>query len=250
MLKCGGEVRNGENMEFRKVTDIVRMFSEENVDPRALELAKLLGQEEKFRRLMAYYKCAIMEVETKFRVLNESLSIRHERNPIESIKTRLKDPKSIIDKLYRKGVEADFSAIERYLEDIAGLRVICAFKEDVYTISDYLLKQDDITLVEYTDYIRNPKPNGYRSLHVVVSIPIFLGEEKKMMKVEIQFRTMAMDFWASLEHKIRYKKDLEGCTKEIERELKECAEASDKLDDKMQEIKEKIDMQSKGINNG
>ena len=229
-------------MEINKLTDIVRIFSEENVDPRAVELAKLLGNEEKFRTLMAYYKCAIMEVETKFRVLNESLSIRYDRNPIESIKSRLKDPKSIIDKLYRKGVEPNFSAIEKHLEDIAGIRVICAFKEDVYLISEYLLKQDDITLVEYVDYIKNPKPNGYRSLHVIVNIPIFLGNEKRLMKVEIQFRTMAMDFWASLEHKIKYKKDLQlEYSEEIERELKECADVSDMLDEKMQLIKRQIE---------
>ena len=229
-------------MEINKLTDIVRIFSEENVDPRAVELAKLLGNEEKFRTLMAYYKCAIMEVETKFRVLNESLSIRYDRNPIESIKSRLKDPKSIIDKLYRKGVEPNFSAIEKHLEDIAGIRVICAFKEDVYLISEYLLKQDDITLVEYVDYIKNPKPNGYRSLHVIVNIPIFLGNEKRLMKVEIQFRTMAMDFWASLEHKIKYKKDLQlEYSEEIERELKECADVSDMLDEKMQLIKHQIE---------
>ena len=229
-------------MEINKLTDIVRIFSEENVDPRAVELAKLLGNEEKFRTLMAYYKCAIMEVETKFRVLNESLSIRYDRNPIESIKSRLKDPKSIIDKLYRKGVEPNFSAIEKHLEDIAGIRVICAFKEDVYLISEYLLKQDDITLVEYVDYIKNPKPNGYRSLHVIVNIPIFLGNEKRLMKVEIQFRTMAMDFWASLEHKIKYKKDLQlEYSEEIERELKECADVSDMLDEKMQFIKHQIE---------
>jgi len=233
---------NGEKMEINKVTDLVKMFSEENVDPKVKELAKLLGNEEKFRTLMAYYRCAIMEVETKFRVLNESLSLKYERNPIESIKSRLKDPKSIIDKLYRKGVEPNFSAIDKYLEDIAGLRVICAFKEDVYMISDYLLKQDDITLVEYIDYIKYPKPNGYRSLHVVVNIPIFLGSEKRVMKVEIQFRTMAMDFWASLEHKIRYKKELELIsTEEIEVELKACADASDMLDEKMQKIKHNID---------
>ena len=233
---------NGEKMEINRVTDLVKIFSEENVDPRARELAKLLGNEEQFKTLMAYYRCAIMEVETKFRVLNESMSIRHARNPIESIKSRLKDPKSIIDKLYRKGVEPTFDAIEQYLEDIAGLRVICAFKEDVYMISDYLLKQDDISLVEYIDYIKDPKPNGYRSLHVIVTIPIFLGNEKRLMKVEIQFRTMAMDFWASLEHKIRYKKELELCsTEEIEAELKKCADVSDMLDEKMQSIKNQID---------
>ena len=233
--------RNGDScMELKKVTDIVEMFTGENSKQKAKDFEILLKNGNKFQKLMAYYKCAIMEVETKFKVLNESLSLRYDHNPIETIKTRLKDPKSIIDKVIRKGMDCTWTTIEKEMNDIAGIRVVCTFIEDVYMVAEYLMKQDDITLVEYKDYIKSPKENGYRSLHVIVSIPIFLANEKRMMKVEVQFRTMAMDFWASLEHKLRYKKDLE-CTEEIEKELKECAETSAKLDEKMQYIKNKIE---------
>ena len=187
-------------MELKKVTDIVEIFTGEDSKEKARDFELLLENGNKFRTVMAYYKCAIMEVETKFRVLNESLSLRYARNPIESIKTRLKDPQSIIDKVLRKGIPCTWASIEKEIDDIAGIRVICAFVEDVYMVAEYLMKQDDITLVEYKDYIKSPKENGYRSLHIIVSIPIFLANEKRMMKVEIQFRTIAMDFWASLEH--------------------------------------------------
>ena len=227
-------------MELKKVTDIVEIFTGEDSKEKARDFELLLENGNKFRTVMAYYKCAIMEVETKFRVLNESLSLRYARNPIESIKTRLKDPQSIIDKVLRKGIPCTWPSIEKEIDDIAGIRVICAFVEDVYMVAEYLMKQDDITLVEYKDYIKSPKENGYRSLHLIVSIPIFLANEKRMMKVEIQFRTIAMDFWASLEHKLRYKKNLE-CTEEIEKELKECAETSASLDEKMQKIKNRIE---------
>lgn len=227
-------------MELKKVTDIVEIFTGEDSKEKARDFELLLENGNKFRTVMAYYKCAIMEVETKFRVLNESFSLRYARNPIESIKTRLKDPHSIIDKVLRKGIPCTWASIEKEIDDIAGIRVICAFVEDVYMVAEYLMKQDDITLVEYKDYIKSPKENGYRSLHIIVSIPIFLANEKRMMKVEIQFRTIAMDFWASLEHKLRYKKNLE-CTEEIEKELKECAETSASLDDKMQKIKNRIE---------
>ena len=136
-------------MELKKVTDMVEFFTGENNKERAKDFEILLENGNKFQTLMAYYKCAIMEVETKFRVLNESLSLRYDRNPIESIKTRLKDPKSIIDKVLRKGIPCTWTAIEKEMDDIAGIRVVCAFVEDVYMVADYLMKQDDITLVEY-----------------------------------------------------------------------------------------------------
>ena len=227
-------------MELKKVTDIVEIFTGEDSKEKARDFELLLENGNKFRTVMAYYKCAIMEVETKFRVLNESFSLRYARNPIESIKTRLKDPHSIIDKVLRKGIPCTWASIEKEIDDIAGIRVICAFVEDVYMVAENLMKQDYITLVEYKDYKKSPKEIGYRSLHIIVSIPIFLANEKRMMKVEIQFRTIALDFWASLEHKLRYKKNLE-CTEEIEKELKECAETSASLDDKMQKIKNRIE---------
>ena len=131
---------------------------------------------------MTYYRCAMYEVETKFKVLNEQLSLLHERNPIESIKTRLKSVNSIKEKLDRKNLPANISSVENNMYDVAGIRVICGFIDDIYMLADCLLKQDDITLIEKKDYIKNPKPNGYRSLHLIVEIPIFLCDDKKYVK--------------------------------------------------------------------
>ena len=198
-------------------------------------IERILDQGEAFRTLMAYYRCAIMEVETKFNVLNTEFSLKYDRNPIETIKSRLKSPESIIEKLQRKGLEFSAECIERELTDIAGVRVVCAFPEDIYQLSECLLKQDDITLIKKKDYIENPKENGYRSLHLIVETPIFLHDQKRLMCVEVQLRTIAMDFWASLEHRIYYKKGQDD--KELRRELKECAEISAALDLRMQEIR-------------
>lgn len=194
---------------------------------------------EEFSRLMTYYRCAMMEIETKFNVLNEEYSLAHDRNPISSIKTRLKSFPSISEKLARRGIDNSIEAIEENLNDIAGVRVICSFPEDVYDLVDALLKQDDIELIEKKDYIKNPKPNGYRSLHIIVGIPIFLAHEKRIMKVEIQLRTIAMDFWASLEHQLRYKKDT-TFTEKMASELLECAEISTRLDNKMDMLRKKV----------
>ncbi|MEE1046668.1 MAG: GTP pyrophosphokinase family protein [Clostridia bacterium] len=192
-----------------------------------------------YKELMAYYKCAMMEVETKFRVLSEELSLEYDRNPIETIKTRLKSVESIGDKMTSLGLPLTVESIEQNLHDIAGVRVICGFPNDIYTLADAFLNQDDITLIEKKDYIANPKPNGYRSLHLIVEIPIFLHDEKKMMKVEVQFRTISMDWWASLEHKIRYKKEVE-IPSGVATELKECAEAAAILDNRMESIQKRI----------
>lgn len=186
----------------------------------------------KMNRLMAYYRCALMEIETKFNVLNEEFSLRYDRNPISNIKSRLKKPESIAEKLKRKGLAQSMRNIEESINDVAGVRVVCSFLDDVYMLAEALLAQDDITLVEMKDYIKNPKPNGYRSLHLIVTVPIFLAHEKRMMKVEIQLRTIAMDFWATLEHQLRYKKDLDF-TEKMEAELLMCAEISSELDSRM-----------------
>ena len=192
--------------------------------------------------LMSRYRCAIMEVETKFRVLNEQFSLQHDRNPIESIKTRLKSPESILEKLRRKNLPLTLSSIEENLFDIAGIRVICSFVDDIYMLADCLISQDDITLVEEKDYIRNPKGNGYRSLHLIVEVPIFLQDEKRNMKVEVQLRTIAMEFWANLEHRLRYKKDLpEEVLSATENSLLECADISAMLDKKMQGIRDVVE---------
>ncbi len=190
-------------------------------------------------KLMSYYKCAMMEIETKFNVLNEEFSLQHDRNPINSIKTRLKSPQSIINKLERHGCPYTVAAIEQNLNDVAGVRVCCSFVEDVYMLADALLKQDDIVLIGKKDYIANPKPNGYRSLHLIVAVPIYLAEQKKEMKVEIQLRTIAMDFWASLEHQLIYKKD-NVITEDMAAELLICAEQSAELDSRMSKLRSLI----------
>ena len=167
-----------------------------------------------YRELIAYYRCAMMHVETKFNILDEELSLEYDRNPIESIKTRLKSLESIVDKTIRKQVPLTVESIEQNLNDVAGIRVICSHPSDIYTLADAFLKQDDITLIEKKDYIANPK-------------------------VEVQFRTISMDWWASLEHKIRYKKDVE-ITPEIAQELFDCAEMSAELDRRMETIQNTV----------
>ena len=220
-----------------KLTNEDKMYRQmlmTNVDEDVLRWAQEKGMD--LQRLMTYYKCAILEIETKLRVLDEEYSLQHDRNPINTIKTRLKSIPSIMEKLERKNIEVSLPSIEQNLNDIAGIRVVCSFIQDVYTIAEALLKQDDITLVEKKDYIKNPKENGYRSLHLIVEVPIFLEKEKRSVKVEIQLRTIAMDCWASLEHQLRYKKEIDFTT-EMQNELLECAKLSVELDSRMDALR-------------
>lgn len=202
--------------------------------------SRIMESAQPFMDLLMRNECALREIETKLNVLNDEFSLQFNYNPIETIKTRVKDPMSIVEKMKRKGITPTIENIENTLNDIAGIRVICSFPEDIYAIAEMLIKQDDITLISQKDYIANPKPNGYRSLHLIVEIPIFLSTGKKYMKVEVQFRTIAMDFWASLEHKMRYKKNVENA-EEIAQELKLCAEAINTIDYRMQDIRNKIE---------
>ena len=191
-----------------------------------------------FRELMTFYTCAAYEIETKFKVLNEQMSLEGEHNPIETIKTRLKSVESIVRKMNKLGLRLDIDELEAKIYDVAGVRVICSFPEDIYFLADCLLQQDDIRLIEKKDYIANPKPSGYRSLHLIVEVPIFLMNEKRPMKVEVQLRTIAMDFWASLDHKLRYKKNIDPTIqKELSERLFRCAEESARLDYEMQAIR-------------
>lgn len=193
-----------------------------------------------YKELMAYYRCAMMEIETKFNVLNEELSVQYDRNPIETIKARLKSPMSILDKLAKKKLPITIENIENHLNDIVGVRVICSFPSDIYVLKDALLRQDDIRLMREKDYIKTPKKNGYRSLHLIVETPIFLHDSKRLMKVEVQLRTISMDWWASTEHKIRYKKDVK-ISEKTTAELCECARLAAVLDTKMEEIQRKVE---------
>ncbi len=214
-------------------TEIKKQLNEVITDE-VIEWSKPLMQ--KFATLMAYYRCAMMEIETKFNVLNVEYSLRLDRNPINSIKSRLKSIQSMREKLKRYGVPMSVDAIWENLHDVAGVRVICSFPQDVYTLANALLKQDDITLVEMKDYIKNPKPNGYRSLHLIVTVPIFLAHEKRLMEVEIQLRTIAMDSWASLEHQLKYKKEY-AFDEHMTNELLHCANLSAELDERMDALR-------------
>ncbi|HAG12287.1 MAG TPA: GTP pyrophosphokinase [Ruminococcus sp.] len=193
------------------------------------------------QQFFSYYKCAIMEIETKFKVLDEQFSLNSETNPIEFIQSRIKSYGSIFRKCASKQIPYNLDQIEREVHDIAGIRVVCSFIQDIYRLADCLLQQDDITLIAKKDYIRNPKPNGYRSLHLIVAVPIFLENEKRLVKVEVQLRTLAMDFWASLEHKLRYKKNLpENTLLSLAGDLKQCADESAEWDMRMQAIRNEI----------
>jgi putative GTP pyrophosphokinase len=186
------------------------------------------------------YQCAVMEVETKFNILNNRLSIDGEHNPIESVKSRVKDLDSIIRKLAKHNFPITVESIEK-LHDVAGVRVVCSFVDDIYRLAECFLAQDDVTLVKRFDYIENPQPSGYRSLHLIVKTPVYTEIGKKEMLVEVQMRTIAMDFWASLSHKLQYKKNLNPETAEqLAEELKACAEESAKLDKKMLNIRNRI----------
>ncbi len=214
-----------------------------NADMSEPEFISVLDEDlDLLRQFFSYYKCAIMEIETKFRVLNEQFSLDGESNPIEFIQSRMKSYGSIYRKISSKNIPPKLEAIEQEINDIAGVRVVCSFIQDIYRLADCFLSQDDIFLIERKDYIDSPKPNGYRSLHLIVAVPIFLENEKRMVKVEVQLRTIAMDFWASLEHKLRYKKDLPQEKLELlSGGLKECADESARWDDRMQEIKNMLE---------
>lgn len=227
-----------EKDELMKADAILTAESLNRISPE--KQAKLLGVIQPFLTLLMQYRCAIREIETKLNVLNEEFSLAHERNPFESIKSRVKEPSSIIEKMNRKGYELSVENIEAKLNDVAGIRVICSFVEDIYYLADMLSAQDDLEVLQVKDYIKNPKPNGYRSLHLIIQIPIFLSDRKKYMRVEVQFRTIAMDFWASLDHKLKYKKNVKN-PELIAAELKKCADVISGVDVRMQEIRNMIE---------
>ena len=205
---------------------------------------KFIKNDDNYSRLMMKYRCAIREVKTKLEVLSDEFSMAYNRNPIDSIHTRIKSPESIYRKLQKLGHEFTAENIEQYLNDVSGIRVICPFINDIYTVANLLAQQDDIEVLQVKDYIKNQKPNGYRSYHMIVQIPVFFSKGKTPMRVEVQIRTIAMNFWASLEHQIRYKKNLENTVgldlSLIEQELQKAAQNITELDEHMQSIKNMI----------
>lgn len=191
------------------------------------------------QQTMMLYDAGIREVKTKLEILNEESRISGKNNPIDAIKSRIKTPKSILEKMNRYGFPISLQSMMNNLNDIGGIRIICPFLEDIYTVADMLMRQDDLTLIQQKDYIANPKPNGYRSLHMIVEVPIFLSSETKKVRVELQIRTMAMDFWASLEHQLRYKSK-SNIPSHIVDDLKECADIISATDQKMQRISHEL----------
>lgn len=197
------------------------------------------NQIETWQEVTLVYNSALKQINTKLEVLNDEFQHVHQYNPIEHIKSRIKTPESIVKKLKRHGYESDIENMVRYVNDIAGIRVICSFTSDIYRIAEMIRLQNDIHVVTVKDYIRNPKPSGYKSYHMLVTVPVFLSDRTVEVKVEIQIRTVAMDFWASLEHKIKYK--FEGNAPEhVKNELVECSRMVSELDQRMQELNEEI----------
>ncbi len=196
-----------------------------------------------YKELCMIYTCAIKEIRTKFDVLNAEFSVRYSRNPIYCISTRLKSTVSILQKLKKQNLPLSLASIENNLHDVAGVRVVCSYTDDIYRIAESLLRQNDIQLLQTKDYIANPKSNGYRSLHLIVSVPVFFAEKTKAVQVEVQIRTIAMDYWASLEHQLRYKHDIQNA-QAISAELKQCADTIAQTDERMLSLRQQIDEQN------
>ena len=204
-----------------------------------MELPMFYDEVEEWKRVMLMYDSALKQINTKIEILNNEFKAYHQYNPIEHISTRLKSPQSIAKKMRHNNKELTVENVVKYINDVAGVRIICSFTSDIYRIADLIGKQSDVQILKVKDYIITPKPNGYTSYHMIVSVPVFLSNTMVNTKVEIQIRTIAMDFWASLEHKIYYK--FEGRAPErIRKELKECADIVAFLDQKMLKINEEV----------
>lgn len=204
-----------------------------------MELPMFYNEAKEWSQALLLYDAALKQINTKLEILNNEFKLAHQYNPIEHITSRLKTPQSIAKKLRHNNMELRVDNIVKYLNDVAGIRIICSFTSDIYRIADLIANQNDIKVLKIKDYIMNPKENGYMSYHMIVSVPVFLSDKTVNTKVEIQIRTIAMDFWASLEHKIYYK--FEGKAPEhIRKELKECSNIASYLDQKMLTLNEQI----------
>ncbi|MFC3750160.1 GTP pyrophosphokinase family protein [Paenibacillus sp. GCM10012306] len=206
-------------------------------------------QIEEFRALPALYRHALNELQNKIDIIKTEWQVRDGFSPIEHVKSRIKEPKSIIQKMERKGYDLCLENMENYIHDIAGMRIVCAFVKDIYRLVDHLTVREDMRVLEIKDYIAHPKPNGYQSLHVIIAIPLILLEGTRWVKVEIQLRTLAMDFWASMEHILYYKFDKQ-LPAHVADELKEAARAADELDQKMLRLRREILELTEGDSNG
>ena len=215
----------------------MQAYDEKLLTIMSLDSEGILENLNEFKDLMLHYKSAIRTVRTKLEILNDELSLK---NPIEFVKSRLKKPGSIAQKLRRRNLEVSVKSIKENLYDIAGIRVVCSFADDIYDIAEVLKSQDDVEVIQIKDYIKNPKPNGYSSYHMIIKVPIYLYDVKELIPIELQIRTIAMDFWASLEHKMKYKKSFDEAP-QIIKQLKECADSINEIDKKMLDIRKNIE---------
>ena len=199
----------------------------------------VFAEEGVYQSVMMRYHCAILEMRTKLEVLSRDMSVRYRRNPIEFIESRLKRPSSIARKLQKSGLEVTVENMTKHLSDIAGIRVLCAYIDDIYEIARMLAHQKDVEIITVKDYIKHPKDNGYRSYHMIVEIPVYFSDDVRPVRCEIQIRTIAMDFWATLDHDMQYKKQVEDA-EQIMKELKECADIIHQTDEKMMRLRERI----------
>ena len=199
----------------------------------------VFAEEGVYQSVMMRYHCAILEMRTKLEVLSRDMSVRYRRNPIEFIESRLKRPSSIARKLQKSGLEVTVENMTKHLSDIAGIRVLCAYIGDIYEIARMLAHQKDVEIITVKDYIKHPKDNGYRSYHMIVEIPVYFSDDVRPVRCEIQIRTIAMDFWATLDHDMQYKKQVEDA-EQIMKELKECADIIHQTDEKMMRLRERI----------
>lgn len=203
------------------------------------KLQQLKQIRNKMTRFMMNYKFGLDEMNTKLKILKEEFQNIHDYNPIEHINSRLKTPESILNKVYRKKIDLSLDSIKENIHDIAGIRIVCSFLSDIYKVSDMIRQQEDVTVISIKDYIKNPKPNGYRSHHIILSIPVFLSDRTENVLVEIQIRTVAMDFWASLEHKIYYKYNKDVPVSMLN-ELKSAADVATDLDYRMERLHNEV----------
>ncbi len=210
-------------------------FYENDLVSQELDVAKLVSDPEAYSEMVMRYSCALLEMETRLNVLSKEAQHRQQHIPIDSIRSRIKEPQSICKKLQHLNLEMSLDSALKNLHDIAGIRVITPYLDDIYLVKQMLLRQDDVKLLDEKDYIESPKENGYRSLHLILSIPVFFEQKKEMLTVEVQLRTIAMDWWASMEHELNYKQDLDN-KEEISRQLKRVGDVISQTDNRMQEL--------------
>ena len=232
----GGAVAHSDLVGPARSVEIMSQSLDDPLDDQVtFSTNQLRAMRDEMQRFLLEYRFGMQEIETKVAILRDEFQYMHDYNPIEHVSSRVKTPDSLVEKVVRKGIESDFASIRAAITDIAGVRITCSFTTDAYRLFDLLTQQDDVTVVAVKDYIAEPKANGYKSLHAIVEVPVFLSSGRVAVPVEVQFRTIAMDFWASLEHKIYYKYDRQ-VPQELLVSLKDAADTAAELDERMQRL--------------